>query len=175
MRAIIATDFESKLRKLLWITENSTGVSAGICERQPNSHATYHIDGTFHCKIRSKGRVLKLMRQQKPPLNAITSQQQLLGTAAFYADNTMTRLPLLTSDTRVDTLLVLGRSVFRDIDSASFNISILHRSFESRFIDDAYSSYEDGSFLLVAVHLLPLTRCPQQRVGVVIYKGKKAQ
>ena len=76
---------------------------------------------------------------------------------------------------RVDTLLVLGRSVFRDIDCASFNISILHRSFESRFIDDAYSSYEDGSFLLVAVHLLPLTRCPQQRVGVVIYKGKKAQ
>jgi hypothetical protein len=45
MRAIIATDFRGTLRKVLWLTENRTGVSAGICERAPDPHATYHVDG----------------------------------------------------------------------------------------------------------------------------------
>jgi hypothetical protein len=36
MRAIIATDFDGYLRKLIWLTENQTGVSTGICERTPN-------------------------------------------------------------------------------------------------------------------------------------------
>ena len=53
MRAIIATDFDGRLRKLVWITENATGVSAGICEGKPNPHATYHVDGTYHCKLDS--------------------------------------------------------------------------------------------------------------------------
>jgi hypothetical protein len=174
MRAIIATDFDSHLRKLVWITENYTGVSAGICEGGPDPHATYHIDGTHHCKIRSKGRVLTLMREKKCPLQTIQSQQQLLGTAAFYSDDTMKRLPRLTPDPRLDALLVLGQSVFRDIGCASFNISLLHRGWESGFITDAYSSYEGGSFMLVAVHLLPLARFPDQNVGVVIYKGRKS-
>src|SRR5215210_6279579 len=103
MRAIIATDFESELRKVVWITENATGVSAGICEAKANPHATYHIDGTHHCKITSKGRVLTLTREKKSRLDAITSKQPLLATAAFYAHNTMKRLPHLRSEPRADT------------------------------------------------------------------------
>src|SRR6266513_3061730 len=113
MRAIIATDFESQLRKVVWITENATGVSAGICERKPNPHATYHIDGTHHYKIRSKGRVLKMFEEKKCPLAQIKGRQPLLVTGAFYAANTMRHLPRLTSDPRLDTLLVLGQAVFR--------------------------------------------------------------
>jgi hypothetical protein len=174
MRAIIATDFDSRLRKLVWITENSTGVSAGICEGKPDPHATYHVNGTHHCKIRIRGRVLTIFREKKSPLHEIHSEQQLLGTAAFYANETMRRLPMLNSDPRLDTLLVLGQSVFRDINCASFNISIVHPNRESAFIDRAYSSYEDGSFMLVAVHLFPLVRFPEQKIGVVIYKGRKS-
>ena len=174
MRAIIATDFDSHLRKVVWITENATGVSAGICERRPNPHATYHIDGTYHCRIKTKGRSLTLFQEKKCPLTEIEKLQPLLVTGAFYADNTMRRLPRLSSDARVDTLLVLAQDVFRDIGCASFSISIFHQSCESRFIDDAYSSYKDGSFMLVDIHLLPLVRCPEQKVGVVIYKGRKS-
>jgi hypothetical protein len=174
MRAIIATDFESQLRKVVWITENATGVSAGICERKPNPHATYHIDGTHHCKIRNEGRVLTMFQGKKCPLAEIKTRQPLLATAAFYTDNTMRHLPRLSLHPRVDTLLVLGQAVFRDIGCASFSISILHRTCESAFIDDAYSSYEDRSFMLVAVHLFPLVRFPAQKVGVIIYKGRKS-
>jgi hypothetical protein len=173
MRAIITTDFESQLRKVVWITENATGASAGICERKPNPHATYHIDGTHHCRIRSKGRMLKVFEEKKSPLAEIRGKQPLLVTGAFYAANTMRHLPQLSSDPRVDTLLILGQAVFRDIGCASFSIAILHQSCESAFIDDAYSSYEDQLFTLVAVHLLPLVRFPAQKIGVVIYKGRK--
>jgi hypothetical protein len=174
MRAIIATDFDSRLRKVVWITENATGVSAGICEGKPDPHATYHADGTHHCKIRVKGRGLTIFREKKCPLQEIHSEQQLLGTAAFYANETMRRLPTLDADARLDTLLVLGQSVFRDIGCASFNIAIVHRNHESAFIDRAYSSYEDGSFMLVAIHLFPLVRFREQKIGVVIYKGRKS-
>src|SRR5439155_5502970 len=95
MRAIIATDFESHLRKVVWITENPGGVSAGICERKPDPHATYHVDGTYHCKIRSKGLDFTAFQERKCPLAEIQTEQPLLVTGAFYADDTMRRLPLL--------------------------------------------------------------------------------
>jgi hypothetical protein len=41
---------------------------------------------------------------------------------SFYVENTMKRLPRFRPDRRVDALLVLGQSVFRDIGCASFNI-----------------------------------------------------
>src|ERR1700704_1487482 len=110
MRAIIATDFDSRLYKLVWITENTTGVSAGICAGKPNPHATYHVDGTYHHKIRSRGRVLTLAQEKKCPLAEIKSEQQLLGTGAFYDGSTMGRLPRVTPETRADTLVVLGQS-----------------------------------------------------------------
>jgi len=174
MRAIIATDFEGHLRKLIWLTENKAGVSAGICEGTPDPHATYHADGRFHCKITSKGHVLKLLSEKKRPLTAITTMEQLLGTASFYAEDIMKRLPPFRPDRRVDALLVLGQSVFRDIACASFNIYIVNREHEAHFVEQAYSSYEAGDFMLVAVNLFKLERFTSHELGVVIYKGRKA-
>src|SRR6266568_3873481 len=118
MRAIIATDFDGQLRKLIWLTENKTGVSVGICERTPNPHATYHVDGTYHHKFTSKGRVLEIAPEKKVPLKEIATKQQLLGTAFFYVDDIMRRLPRFTPNRRVDALMVLGQSVFSDIACA---------------------------------------------------------
>jgi len=174
MRAIIATDFEGYLRKVIWLTESQDGVSAGICEGTPNPHATYHADGTFHYKITSKGRVLKFFSEKKSPLTTITTMEHLLGTASFYAGDIMKRLPRFRPDRRVDALLVLGQSVFRDIACASFHIYIVNRDHEAQFVDHAYSSYEAGDFMLVAVNLFNLERFTNHELGVVIYKGRKA-
>lgn len=174
MRAIIATDFDGHLRKVIWPTENQDGVSAGICEGTPNPHATYHADGTFHYKITSKGRVLKFFSEKKSPLTTITTMEHLLGTASFYAEDIMKRLPRFRPDRRVDALLVLGQSVFRDISCASFHIYIVNRSHEAQFVDHAYSSYEAGGSMLVAVNLFNLERFTNHKLGVVIYKGRKA-
>ena len=57
MRAIIATDFHGQLRKLVWLTENKTGISAGICEGIPDPHATYHADGKYHHKLTNKDNI----------------------------------------------------------------------------------------------------------------------
>ena len=63
MRAIICTDYSGHLRKLIWLTENKTGISAGICEPDTNPHATYHVDGTYHVKLR--GRTVKMSTPEK--------------------------------------------------------------------------------------------------------------
>jgi hypothetical protein len=173
MRAIIATDFRGVLRKVLWIEENKTGISAGICERVPDPHATYHRDGTYHHKVRSKGRLLTIAPEKRAPLRTISHEAQLFGTAAFYSDAIMSRLPVFTPNRRVDALLVLGQSVFRDIGCASFNVYIIHRRHEAKFVAEAYSSYEDDSFMVVAVHLFGLEIFIDHQVGVVIYKGRR--
>ncbi len=174
VRAIIATDFGGHLRKLVWLTESQTGISAGIYERTPNPHATYHADGTFHVKITSRGRTIKPLTEKKCPLRMIATQDQLLGTAAFYSKDVMIRLPRFRPDRRIDALLVLGQSVFSDINCASFNIAVVHRDHEAVFIKGAYSSYEDPSFMLVAVNLFALDYFVDHRIGVIIYKGRKS-
>jgi len=174
MRAIIATDFGGHLLKLIWLTENKTGASAGICDRIPNPHATYHKDGTYHYKITSKGRVLKIFPEKRAPLRAIATTEQLLSTATFYLHDIMTRLPRFSPNRRVDALLVLGQSVFSDIACASFSICIVHRAYEAKFVTEAYSSYEDGSFMVVAVNLFALHELTEHQLGVIIYKRRKA-
>src|SRR5206468_11789397 len=94
MRAIIATDFRGTLRKVLWLTENRTGVSAGICERAPDPHATYHVDGMYHHSVRRKGRLLPIAPEKRTPIRSIDDQTQLLTTAAVYSEAIMNRLPL---------------------------------------------------------------------------------
>jgi hypothetical protein len=174
VRAIIATDFRGELRKLVWLTENNTGVSAGICESGPDPHATYHVDGRYHHKIRSKGRLLTLAPEKRVPLRSISTKAQLFGTAAFYTEAIMKRLPVFRPNRRVDALLVLGQSVFSDIACASFNIYVVHRSHEAKFVSGAYSSYEDSSFMVVAVNLFGLHIFTDHQLGVIIYKGKKS-
>jgi hypothetical protein len=155
------------------MTENKTGISAGICEPETNPHATYHVDGTYHHKLAVRGRTVKISTpEKKTPLVSITSKQQLLGTAAFYADDTMTRLPRFTRDRRANTIIVLGQSVFSNIRCAAFNSYILHRNHESAFLRDAYSAYEDRSFTLVAVNVFGLDFFPDHKVGMIIYKGR---
>jgi hypothetical protein len=110
----------------------------------------------------------------RPPLKSISTKAQLLGTAAFYDDGIMKRLPIFTPNRRVDALLVLGQSVFRDIACASFNIYILHRTYEAKFVAEAYSDYEDSSFMVVAVDLFGLHIFTDHQLGVIIYKGKKS-
>ena len=163
------------MRKLLWLTENETGVSAGICERTPNPHTTYHADGTYHHKFTSKGRVLTVDPEKKLPLRDIATQQQLFGTGFFYVDDIMRRLPQFTPNRRVDALLVIGQSVFKDIACAAFNIYIVRRSHEAKFVAEAYSSYEDKSFMIVAVNLFGLHVFTDHQLGVIIYKGRKTK
>ena len=62
----------------------------------------------------------------------------------------------------------------RDIACASFNIYALHRSYETKFIREAYSDYEDSSFIVVAVNLFGLHIFTDHQLGVIIYKGKKS-
>jgi len=131
------------------------------------------VDGTYHHKLTHRGRTIKISTpEKKTPLASITAKQQLLGTAAFYADDTMHRLPLFTPDGRANTLVVLGQSVFSNIRCAAFNSYILHRNHESAFLGDAYSAYEDGSFTLVAVNVFGLDFFPDHKVGMIIYKGR---
>ena len=85
----------------------------------------------------------------------------------------MKRLPIFKPNRRVDALLVLGQSVFSDIGCASFNICVLHRSYEAKFVSNAYSSYEDPSFMVVAVNLFGLHIFTDHQLGVIIYKGKR--
>jgi hypothetical protein len=118
--------------------------------------------------------VLKLLSEKKSPLVTITTMEQLLGTASFYAEDIMKRLPPFKPDRRVDALLVLGQSVFRDIACASFNIYIVNRDHEAQFVEHAYSSFEVGDFMLVAVNLFKLELFTGHELGVVIYKGRKA-
>jgi hypothetical protein len=131
------------------------------------------VDGTHHHKIKSKGRPLTVFPEKKIPLRSISTETQLFGTAAFHSDAVMKRLPVFTPNRRVDALLVLGQSVFRDIACASFNIHILHRSYEAKFVPGAYSSYEDSSYTVVAVNLFGLHIFTDHQLGVIIYKAKK--
>jgi DNA modification methylase len=66
------------------------------------------------------------------------------------------------------------QSVFRDIACAAFNIYIVNRNHEASFVADAYSSYEDKSFMVVAVNLFGLHVFTDHQLGVIVYKGRKA-
>jgi hypothetical protein len=174
VRIIFATDFRGHLRKVLWFTENKTGISAGICDSKANPHATYHLNGTYHHKVTTRGgEKLKIGTEHKKPLSSITSKEQLLGTATFYSNNIMARLPRYTPDGRADAMVILGQSVFHGIACASFASYILHRSHENAFIADAYSAYEDQLFTLVTVNVFALDLFPNLKVGVIVYRGGK--
>jgi hypothetical protein len=96
--------------------------------------------------------VLKFVSEKKPPLTAITGVERLLGTASFYAQDIMIRLPPLRPDRRVDALLVLGQSVFRDSACASFNVCIVDvaPNFVSRA---AEASVPPKQFVVLSLHV----------------------
>jgi hypothetical protein len=174
MRAIIATDFDGRLRKLIWVTESDDGVSAGVCDAKHNPHASYHVDGTFHFKFTNEEGESKLFNQKKPPLNQLAVEQQLLGTQFVYNDDIMAQLPQFTPDPRADVLLVLPQPVFSDVGYLAFHIHIINRTHEPAFLTQAYSSYEDKSFTLASVNLFGLHCFTDHQVGVIVYKRRKA-
>lgn len=108
----------------------------------------------------------------RPRGQVITVKEQLFGISAFYEDRPMSYLPAFSPDSRVNTLVVLGQYIFNNIRCAAFNSYIPHRSHESAFIVGAYSSYEDDSFMLIAVNVFALDLFPDDKVGVIAYKGK---
>ena len=118
--------------------------------------------------------MLTIAPEKRTPIRSIADQTQLFGTDAFYSKAIMNRLPVFKPNRRIDALLVLGQSVFSDIACASFNIYIIHRSHEAKFVAEAYSFYEDQSFMVVAVNLFGLQIFSDHQVGVIIYKGKKS-
>jgi hypothetical protein len=131
------------------------------------------VDGTYHHKLTHRGRTVTMTTSGKRmPLASILAKQQLFGTAAFYADETMNRLPPFTPDGRTHAIVILRQSVFSNIHCAAFNSYILHRKHESAFLGDAYSTYENGSFSLVAVNVFGLEFFPDHKVGTIIYKGR---
>lgn len=173
MRAIVCTDYEGTLRKLIWVTENKSGISAGIYERDTDPHATYHADGTYHHKITHRGRtVTAFAPEQKPPLSAISTQAHLLGTAASYGADTMQRLPEFKADGRANAVVVLSQSAFRGINCAALNSYIINRNHEEAFLSNAYASYENGSFMLISVNVFSLHHFRDHKVGVIVYRGR---
>ncbi len=173
MRALICTNYSGHLRKLIWVTENKTGVFAGICESETDPHASYHADGTYHHKLVHRGEKMTIFPQKKPQLASIPSKEQLLGTAAFYAEDTMSRLPLFTPDGRANSMVILSQSVFSNIRCAAFNSYILHRDHETDFLNETYSHYENDSFMLVTVNVFGLEFFPNHKVGMIVYKGRQ--
>src|SRR3954451_10874581 len=102
-------------------------------------HATYHVDGTYHHKIKSQKGVSEIFPEKKVPLRDIATEQQLLGTGFAYSDDIMAHLPQFTPDRRADVLLVLAQSVFSDVGYLAFLIQIIHRTHEPAFLTQAYS------------------------------------
>lgn len=173
MRAIICTDFSGHLRKLIWVTECKNGISIGLYDSSDaDPHATYHVDGTYHCKITQRGQTFKFAPEKKTPLESISAKEPLLGTAAFYSEDTMSRLPVFLPDGRADNTVILSQSVFSGIRCAAFAGYILHRNYESDFLDDAYSDYENDSFMLVSVNVFGLETFPEHKVGIIVYRGR---
>ena len=172
MRAIIVTDFDGHLRKLMWLTEFNDGVSTGIYDTKQDPHATYHADGTFHVRFTKGEHRLKFAEEKKVPLNQIEPKEQLLGTNFVYNDDVMARQPQFTLDFSADALMVLGQSVFRDVGYLALNIYVIHRSHEAKFIMQTYSSYEDKSYSLVALNVFKLHLFADHEVGVIIYKRR---
>lgn len=174
MRAIICTDFVEHLRKLIWITEYETGVSVGMYDSHANPHATYHMDGSYHCKITAKNHPLKFASEKKPPIAEITAEEPLLGMATFYVEDIMNRLPLYTPDDRADSTVFLGQSVFSNIRVAAFNAYIIHRNHEITFLEKVYPKYDNEAFMLVTVNLFGLDLFPDHKVGLLVYKGRES-
>jgi len=174
MRAFVCTDFENERRNLVWLTEYNTGVSVGLYDGDADPHATYHTDGTFHHKVRSRGtRFCISGSQSKPPLSKIPEEEQLLNTCVFYSKDIMSRHTKFKPDPRTSVVVVLPHSLFLGNNAIALNSSIINRTHEEVFIQHAYDSHRDGSFKLVAIHVFALDLFPNHKVGLVVYTGKK--
>ncbi len=175
MRAFVCTDYDSTIRKLVWLNESPAGVYVGLYDEKDDLHTSYHADGRHHTKIIRGGEEIEMFREQHKPIASISGYQQIIGTGAFYADKTMRRLPQFESESKEAAFIVIGRAIFKHVDVLAMNTFIVKHDYEARFLKRIYSDYQTGSYELVAVCTFRLEHFPSHNVSAVLYRVKLKQ
>jgi hypothetical protein len=172
MRAFVCTDYDSTIRKLVWLNESRAGVYVGMYDEKDNPHTSYHADGRHQSKMTLGGKEVEVFREQRKSITSISGYQQIISHAAFYADNTMRRLPQFESESKETAFVVIGRAIFRHVEVLAMNTFIVKRQYEARFLKRMYVDYETDSFELVAVSTFRLEHFPSHNVSIVLYRAK---
>jgi len=172
MRAFVCTDYDSTIRKLVWLNESPAGVYVGLYDEKDDPHTSYHADGRHHTKIIRGGKELEIFREQREPIASIPTYQQIISSGAFYADKTMRRLPHFESGSKETAFVLLGRAIFRHVEALAMNTFIVKRDYEATFLKRMYADYQTGSYELVAVCTFRLEHFPSHNVNIVLYRVK---
>src|SRR5436309_15348701 len=106
MRAFICTDYRGKLYRVVWLTESSAGMYLGYYHKRHEVHASYHVDGAFHLTFLGK-RLPSPFSEKKLPIDAIKTEQPLMGHSATYTQQGMDMFLPFKRDTRTYTLIVM--------------------------------------------------------------------
>ena len=141
-------------------------------DEKDDPHTSYHADGRHHTKIIRGGKELEIFREQREPITSISKYQQIIGTGAFYADNTMRRLPQFENESKETAFVLIGRAIFRHVEALAMNTFIVNRDYEATFLKRMYADYETGSYELVAVCTFRLEHFPSHNVSIVLYRVK---
>jgi hypothetical protein len=172
MRAFVCTDYDSTIRKLVWLNESRAGVYVGMYDEKKNPHTSYHADGRHQTKITLGGKKVEVFREHRKPITSISGHQQIMGHAAFYADSTMRRLPQFESESKETAFFLIGRAIFRHVDALAMNTFIVKRQYEAQFLKRMYADYQSDSYELVAVSTFRLEHFPSHNVSIVLYRVK---
>jgi hypothetical protein len=138
MRAFVCTDYDSTIRKLVWLNESSAGVYVGLYDEKDDPHTSYHADGRHHTKLTRGGNEIEVFRAQHQPIASIATYQQIISTGAFYADKTMHRLPQFVSGSKETAFVLIGRGIFRHVEALAMNTFIVKRDYEATFRSDQF-------------------------------------
>jgi hypothetical protein len=171
MRAFICTDYDSTIRKLVWLNESRAGVYVGMYDEKKNPHTSYHADGRHQTKITLGGKEIEVFREHRKPITSISGHQQIMGHGAFYADSTMRRLPQFESS-KETAFVLIGRGIFKHVEALGMDTFIVNRQYEAEFLKRMYADYEADSFELVTVNTFRLEHFPSHNVSIVLYRVK---
>jgi len=172
MRAFVCTDYDSTIRKLVWVNESRAGVYVGRYDEKKNPHTSYHADGRHQTKITVGGKEVEVFREQRESIASISKYQQIISHGAFYAENTMRRLPQFESESKETAFVLIGRAIFKHVEALAMNTFIVKRQYEAKFLKRMYADYETGSYELVAVSTFGLEYFPSHNVSIVLYRVK---
>jgi hypothetical protein len=174
MRAFVCTDYDSTIRKLVWLNESRAGVYVGMYDEEDDPHTSYHANGRHQTKIIRGGKEFEIFREQREPITSISGYQSIITTGAFYADKTMRRLPQFESESKETAFVLIGRAIFRHVEALAMNTFIVNRQYEANFLNEMYSCYQNDSYELVAVSTFRLEHFPSHNVSIVLYRVKPA-
>lgn len=172
MRAFVCTDYDSTIRKLVWLNESSAGIYVGMYDEKHDPHTSYHVDGRHHTKITRGEEEVEIFREQREPITSISKYQQIIGTGAFYVDNTMRRLPQFENESKETAFVLIGRAIFRHVEALAMHTFIVKRQYEANFLKEMYSAYQNDSYELVVVSTFRLEHFPSHNVSIVLYRVK---